>query len=35
MEDSMADVLKAFKTVKTGNTEVHTYYTDDDQNKPG
>ena len=35
MEDSMADVLKAFKTVKTGNTEVHTYYTDDDPNKPG
>lgn len=35
MEDSMADVLRAFKAVKTGNTEIHTYYTDDDKNKPG
>ena len=35
MEDSMDDVLKAFKTVKTSNTEVHTYYTDNDPNRPG
>ena len=35
MEDSMDDVLRAFKAIKTGNTEIHTYYTDDDKNKPG
>ena len=35
IENSMDDVLRAFKAVKTGNTEVHTYYTDDDPDKPG
>lgn len=35
MEDSMADILRAFKAVKNSPTEVHTYYTDDDANRPG